>query len=267
MTATPASSATDHDDDTHARVPTIAPFGTYELPVESRPVGDVKDGRRRVLCTDAAPEVMGTLVYVSSQEEPLGQSGLDRVPVVGRGTPNPNGFTINKQLYMFPLILWYAYASELIPRLGDLAQHESDPLKRALRTALGVGTGCGPVPDYPSSRRGCIVQVSDEIAERHRISHALILSNHRHAGEVGHQAIVPLLRVGEHGPQPHDVHAVGPWTKLVGARPGCAVWATSMVFSIFEPEDPLGEPLFCVSNAELQGIETALAARGMFAVT
>jgi len=40
-----------------------------------------------------------------------------------------------------------------------------------------------------------------------------------------------------------------------------------MVFSIFEPEDPLGEPLFCVSNAELQGIETALAARGMFAVT
>ncbi len=249
--------------DENAEPAPILPYGTYILPADARPAGDDKPGRRRVLCTETTWTVLGTVVYGSSQTAPFKQKGLHRVPILGRGEPNPNGFTVGEQFYLHPMLLWYAYHPDLSHRTGELAQHEYDPLCRAMREALGIGTDCGPTSDFPRSRRGWIVKLSKEAADTHSCTYAVILSNHHHASETGSQAIVPLVVVGDSGEQPFDVTTYGPWTGFIGAKPGDAVWATSMVFSVFEPFSALIETPHRVSDREMKRIEDALAARGL----
>lgn len=88
--------------DENAEPAPILPYGTYILPADARPAGDDKPGRRRVLCTETTWTVLGTVVYGSSQTAPFKQKGLHRVPILGRGEPNPNGFTVGEQFYLYP---------------------------------------------------------------------------------------------------------------------------------------------------------------------
>lgn len=213
--------------------------------------------RPYVLITDCEPPADGFLAYGSTRETERA-AGAAFVLVAPRPVGiNANGLRATTFFYpgmMLPI------DQDLLPnRIGTLGAARPE-LRRALRQALGIGTGtCMDSAAPAGSRRGRIVVLDPDLASVVQTAFAVILTEHRYSREARYQVIVPIMG----GDDVHEESLVlrvarRSWFGIFSMPISSAWFAVPVIQSVWHRTDIAAETAFVIDDDALTALEALL---------
>lgn len=210
-----------------------------------------------VLATGCGTGTPGTLIYGSTQEAEA-HTGAVAVYVDPRQQGvNRNG--LDKRTAFYPGILIRERYERLPSHAGSVGASLA-PLRSALRTALGVGTGsCLSDGAPPGSYRGRVVQIERKLALALRTRFAVILTQPQYSMSRHYQLVVPL-RPDEGMVIEPAVLRLSPagWTGLFSPPTAFVLVPIPLVHSVWHGRDIVRETRFVVDEATLAEIDRRL---------
>ena len=198
------------------------PGEVWLLAPECRVEGDIKWRRHVLLVPCEDEDDIGTLAYASTSniESAFGGASV----LVDPGASPRCGFSA--RTYVMPCRL-VSVASEDMDRKTGRLSHEMVPLRRMLRSALGIGCGRGRL-------RGCIAELGEELAAEAGFGMGMIITEPGYSLARRYQLILPLLDATEYAAKPGDVVVSGqPWLAELEA----GIFAVELIQSAFHPTE------------------------------
>ena len=200
---------------------------------------------------------MGTLVYGSTQatEKNAGAAFVDVAPV--RTGLHRNG--LRARTYFHPSTLLPVPREHLPAPAGFLGRSVVE-LRKALRFALGIGTGSCLVHNAPAgSLRGRLVVLSATLEHEIGAVVAIILTEPQYSAEKHYQIILPIFAASTQPAANHDL--LVPWRDWLQALPAAAnavLLAIPATHSIWHHDDIARETEFVVDDETLAEIDRRL---------
>lgn len=200
---------------------------------------------------------MGTLVYGSTQatEKNAGAAFVEVAPV--RAGLHRNG--LRATTYFHPSALLPVPHEHLPSPVGFLGRSLVE-LRKALRTALGIGTGSCLVLDAAAgSIRGRLVVLSAALAQDIGASVALVLTEPQYSAERHYQIILPVFATSTQPAANHDLLVSGrDWLRAIPAAADAVLLAIPATHSVWHPDDIARETEYVVDDDTLAKIDRKL---------
>ena len=234
--------------------------GVYVIPEEARNDGDDKPERRHWVAVLPSGVRNGTAVYGTKSPEAAKRDAPHR-RISPRPGPHGNGLLV--PTYFYPTVVTYLQPQDLHDPRGVLTNAESDPLRREMKRAFGIGERrCGDAGVDPETWRGKIVRVPWMIEEAHEFRYGFVLTCHAHSVQRYDQLVVPLFISDSEADDPeHDVVSLDPHARLLLNTSDPVVWAVPAMLSIHQKRQFLLDTGKIISADDLRRVEEVLVSR------
>lgn len=234
--------------------------GVYVIPEEARNDGDDKPERRHWVAVLPSGVRNGTAVYGTKSPEAAKRHAPHR-RISPRPGPRGNGLLV--PTFFYPTVVTYLQPQDLHDPRGALTNAESDPLRREMKRAFGIGEKrCGDAGVDPGTWRGKIVRVPLMIEEAHEFRYGVVLTCHAHSVQRYDQLVVPLFVSDPEADDPeHDVVSLDPHARSLLNTSDPVVWAVPAMLSIHQRRQPLRDTGKIISDDDLRRVEEVLASR------
>lgn len=230
------------------------PGEVYLLPPESREDGDTKWRRHLLLTEHTVDSGAGSLAFCSTQSTEAEYGASYHLVDPAKGTYRGTGFV--SPTYIYASRIACSPVSELRDAKGRLIDAMVD-VKKALRSALGIGSGTALQGVAAGSYRGQLVVLTRALAKELETPIGLIVTEPRYGNQRRYQLIIPVYSADEIEPAEWDVVAScsTSMAQYFTSKSGC-FFAAAFVSAIYQPTEiqtVLGEVVGADLMAEIDG--------------